>query len=245
MDSILADGLVSVTAFLAEITLFFVSVLFAVFFGAFLVPVVRLACDCDEDSSSDFSSKSPIPMSLKSSVSSQESRLCVFRAVFLVAGIPDVVKLDDLAECSCPCTEQQKMTTAQSTNTIKYRVADISLATLGRKEISIAENEMPGLMEIRKKYAEGKPLQGARITGCLHMTTQTAVLIETLIELGAEVAWSSCNIYLHPRSRSCSHRCHWRARVCVEGGDGGGVRLVHGADLACLQGRTPPQHDPR
>ena len=86
------------------------------------------------------------------------------------------------------------MTNAQST-TVKYQVADISLAGLGRKEINIAENEMPGLMEIRKKYAESKPLQGARIAGCLHMTSQTAVLIETLALLGAEVAWSSCNIY--------------------------------------------------
>lgn len=86
------------------------------------------------------------------------------------------------------------MTNAQST-TVKYQVADISLAELGRKELNIAENEMPGLMEIRKKYAESKPLQGARIAGCLHMTSQTAVLIETLIVLGAEVSWSSCNIY--------------------------------------------------
>ena len=86
------------------------------------------------------------------------------------------------------------MTNAQNT-TVKYQVADISLAELGRKEINIAENEMPGLMEIRKKYAESKPLQGARIAGCLHMTSQTAVLIETLASLGAEVAWSSCNIY--------------------------------------------------
>ena len=86
------------------------------------------------------------------------------------------------------------MAAAQSTNT-NYRVADISLAALGRKEMSIAENEMPGLMEIRRKYADAKPLQGTRIAGCLHMTTQTAVLIETLIALGAEVAWSSCNIY--------------------------------------------------
>lgn len=86
------------------------------------------------------------------------------------------------------------MTNPQNSAT-NYRVADISLATLGRKEISIAENEMPGLMEVRRKYAESKPLQGARIAGCLHMTCQTAVLIETLLILGAEVTWSSCNIY--------------------------------------------------
>ena len=77
----------------------------------------------------------------------------------------------------------------------KYKVADISLADLGRKEINIAENEMPGLMELRKQYSQFKPLLGARIAGCLHMTVQTAVLIETLVLLGAEVSWSSCNIF--------------------------------------------------
>jgi len=76
-----------------------------------------------------------------------------------------------------------------------YKVADIALAEFGRKEIRIAENEMPGLMAMRKKYGPSKPLQGARIAGCLHMTIQTAVLIETLKELGAEVQWSSCNIF--------------------------------------------------
>lgn len=76
-----------------------------------------------------------------------------------------------------------------------YKVADISLAEFGRKEIRIAENEMPGLMAMRKKYGPLKPLKGARIAGCLHMTIQTAVLIETLKELGAEVQWSSCNIF--------------------------------------------------
>ncbi|NP_001153324.1 S-adenosylhomocysteine hydrolase [Nasonia vitripennis] len=76
-----------------------------------------------------------------------------------------------------------------------YKVADISLAEWGRKEITLAENEMPGLMAIRKKYGPEKILKGARIAGCLHMTVQTAVLIETLIELGAEVQWSSCNIF--------------------------------------------------
>uniref|UniRef100_A0A0K0DWA1 Adenosylhomocysteinase n=1 Tax=Strongyloides stercoralis TaxID=6248 RepID=A0A0K0DWA1_STRER len=76
-----------------------------------------------------------------------------------------------------------------------YKVADISLADFGRKEIIMAENEMPGLMAMRKKYGPSKPLFGARIAGCLHMTIQTAVLIETLIELGAKVRWSSCNIF--------------------------------------------------
>lgn len=76
-----------------------------------------------------------------------------------------------------------------------YKVADISLAAFGRKEIELSENEMPGLMQTRKKYAAVQPLKGARIAGCLHMTIQTAVLIETLVALGAEVTWSSCNIF--------------------------------------------------
>jgi len=76
-----------------------------------------------------------------------------------------------------------------------YKVKDISLAEWGRKEISMAEDEMPGLMAIRAEYGPSKPLKGARIAGCLHMTIQTAVLIETLVELGAEVRWSSCNIF--------------------------------------------------
>lgn len=76
-----------------------------------------------------------------------------------------------------------------------YKVADIGLAGWGRKEIILAEKEMPGLMSLRKKFASQKPLAGARIAGCLHMTIQTAVLIETLVELGAEVRWSSCNIF--------------------------------------------------
>ncbi len=78
---------------------------------------------------------------------------------------------------------------------LPYKVRDISLAGFGRKEIEIAEKEMPGLMAIRKKYAADKPLQGARVTGSLHMTIQTAVLIETLVELGADVRWASCNIF--------------------------------------------------
>ncbi|KAF1817490.1 adenosylhomocysteinase [Eremomyces bilateralis CBS 781.70] len=77
----------------------------------------------------------------------------------------------------------------------KFKVADISLAAFGRREIELAENEMPGLMATREKYAEAQPLAGARIAGCLHMTIQTAVLIETLTALGAEVTWSSCNIF--------------------------------------------------
>ena len=85
--------------------------------------------------------------------------------------------------------------TITKTQTNDYKVADITLADWGRREISIAEKEMPGLMAIREKYAPGKPLQGVRVTGSLHMTIQTAVLIETLVDLGASVRWASCNIF--------------------------------------------------
>ncbi|MGW4781717.1 adenosylhomocysteinase, partial [Streptomyces filamentosus] len=84
------------------------------------------------------------------------------------------------------------MTTAAQQD---FKVADLSLAAFGRKEITLAEHEMPGLMAIRREYAETQPLAGARITGSLHMTVQTAVLIETLVALGADVRWASCNIF--------------------------------------------------
>src|SRR5437764_4145373 len=90
-----------------------------------------------------------------------------------------------------------------------YKIADISLAEFGRKEISIAEQEMPGLMAIRKKYAKEKPLEGVRVTGSLHMTIQTAVLIETLVALGAKVRWASCNIF--------STQDHAAAAIAVAG----------------------------
>ena len=86
-------------------------------------------------------------------------------------------------------------TMSQTKEQLKYKVKDISLADWGRKEIELAEAEMPGLMALRERYGKDKPLKGARIAGCLHMTIQTAVLIETLKELGAEVSWSSCNIF--------------------------------------------------
>jgi len=95
------------------------------------------------------------------------------------------------------------------TKVLPYKVKDISLAEWGRKEIRLAEAEMPGLMAIRKEYGPSKPLQGARIAGCLHMTIQTAVLIETLTELGAEVQWSSCNIF--------STQDHAAAAIAVTG----------------------------
>jgi adenosylhomocysteinase len=88
-----------------------------------------------------------------------------------------------------------EMTRTKIDLSLPYKVADISLAAWGRKEIRLAEAEMPGLMALRAEYGDSKPLQGARIAGCLHMTIQTAVLIETLVALGAEVRWSSCNIF--------------------------------------------------
>lgn len=87
------------------------------------------------------------------------------------------------------------MSFSQLFSSLPYKVADITLANFGRKEIELAEKEMPGLMAIRQKYASQQPLKGARIAGSLHMTIQTAVLIETLVKLGAKVRWCSCNIY--------------------------------------------------
>src|SRR6202008_854674 len=87
------------------------------------------------------------------------------------------------------------MATTLEITAADYKVADLALADWGRKEISIAEHEMPGLMAIRRKYAKDKPLKGVRVTGSLHMTIQTAVLIETLKDLGADVRWASCNIF--------------------------------------------------
>ncbi|MEX2484405.1 MAG: adenosylhomocysteinase [Brumimicrobium sp.] len=84
---------------------------------------------------------------------------------------------------------------SETQETLKYKVKDISLAEYGRNEIKLAEAEMPGLMSLREEFGKDKPLKGARIAGCLHMTIQTAVLIETLVELGADVTWSSCNIF--------------------------------------------------
>src|ERR1700682_1455247 len=91
-------------------------------------------------------------------------------------------------------TTEQRLT-ADVRNGIDYKVADLSLAEFGRKEIRLAEHEMPGLMTLRRENAGVLPLKGARISGSLHMTVQTAVLIETLVDLGAEVRWASCNIF--------------------------------------------------
>ena len=134
-----------------------------------------------------------------------------------------------------------------------FKVADLSLAEFGRNEIRLAEHEMPGLMAMRAEYGESKPLTGARITGSLHMTVQTAVLIETLVELGAQVRWASCNIFStqdhaaaaiavgphgHPRGPG------GRPGLRLEGRDARGVLVVHRAG-APLARRRRPQHDPR
>src|ERR1039458_5122446 len=102
--------------------------------------------------------------------------------------------------CACPRRAPAKphdgdcMTTRAPLASTDFKVADLSLAEFGRNEIRLAEHEMPGLMAIRAEYADSQPLAGARITGSLHMTVQTAVLIETLTALGARVRWASCNI---------------------------------------------------
>ena len=132
---------------------------------------------------------------------------------------------------------------------LDFKVADLALAEWGRKEIGLAEHEMPGLMSARREYADEQPLRGARITGSLHMTIQTAVLIETLVALGAEVRWCSCNIF--------STQDHAAAAVAVgpdgtpdepkrdpglrlEGRDARGVLVVHRAGAHLARGR--PEH---
>ena len=108
-----------------------------------------------------------------------------------------------------------------------YVVKDIALADFGRKEIDIAETEMPGLMAIREEYGPKQPLKGARIAGSLHMTIQTAVLIETLKALGADVRWASCNIYLDAGPRRGRHRRRRHAGVRLQGRDARGLLGLH------------------
>jgi hypothetical protein len=141
----------------------------------------------------------------------------------------------------------------QTRGGLDFAVADLGLAEFGRKEIRLAEHEMPGLMELRREYAEARPLHGARVAGSLHMTVQTAVLIETLVSLGADVRWVSCNIFStqdhaaaaivvgpHGRAQGC-------AGVRLEGRDAGGVLVVHRAAVQvhrrCGE-RRGPEHDP-
>ena len=116
--------------------------------------------------------------------------------------------------------------------TTDYKVADLSLAEFGRKEIRLAEHEMPGLMAMRSEYGESQPLRGARITGSLHMTVQTAVLIETLVALGAQVRWASCNIF--------STQDHAAAAVVV--GPNGTVDAPNGVPVYAWKGETLPEY---
>ncbi len=120
------------------------------------------------------------------------------------------------------------MSRSQTVNGLSFAVADLSLAAFGRKEIQLAEHEMPGLMAIRREYADAKPLKGARIAGSLHMTIQTAVLIETLVDLGAEVRWVSCNIF--------STQDHAAAAVVV--GPHGTVDAPSGTSVFAWKGET-------
>ncbi len=111
---------------------------------------------------------------------------------------------------------------------IDFKVADLSLAEFGRKEIRLAEHEMPGLIALRREYADVQPLKGARVSGSLHMTVQTAVLIETLVALGAEVRWASCNIF--------STQDHAAAAVVV--GPYGTVEEPKGGPVFAWKGET-------
>ena len=102
------------------------------------------------------------------------------------------------------------------TPTLDYKVADITLAEFGRKEISIAEHEMPGLMATREKYGPSKPLAGVKVMGSLHMTIQTAVLIETLVDLGCRCSLVFMQYFLHSRSRCCCNCGSWHSSICLE-----------------------------
>ena len=130
---------------------------------------------------------------------------------------------------------------------VDHRIAcvkDLSLADWGRKEIQIAETEMPGLMAIRREFAAAQPLRGARIAGSLHMTIQTAVLIETLNALGAQVRWASCNIYSTQDHAAAAIAARRHAGVRGQGRDARRVLGLHAPDFR-VAGRRPRQHDPR
>src|SRR3954453_20619236 len=115
---------------------------------------------------------------------------------------------------------------------LDFKVADLSQAELGRKEIRLAEHEMPGLMATRREFADAQPLKGARISGSLHMTIQTAVLIETLVELGADVRWCSCNIF--------STQDHAAAAAVV--GPHGTPEAPEGVPVFAWKGETLPEY---
>ena len=127
---------------------------------------------------------------------------------------------------------------------IDYKVADLSLAEWGRQEIILAEQEMPGLMALRAEYGHAQPLAGARIAGSLHTTIQTAVLIETLTALGAQVRWCSCNIFSTQGPRGCRPRGYRHTDLRLEGRNRGRVLVVYRANPVLAQ-RPRPQPDSR
>src|SRR5690349_3910328 len=146
------------------------------------------------------------------------------------------------------------------TEKARYKVADITLADFGRREIAIAEKEMPGLMALREEYGKKQPLKGARIAGCLHMTIETAVLIETLTALGAEVTWTSCNIFSTQDQAAAAIAVTgvpvfaWKGETeaeydwCIEqqlfafaGGKGPNMILDDGGDLTVIAHKKFPQ----
>ena len=122
-----------------------------------------------------------------------------------------------------------------------FKVKDISLAELGRKKIRMAEKEMPGLMALREEYGGKKPLKGARIAGCLHMTIETAVLIETLVALGAEVTWTSCNIYSTQDEAAAAIAKAGVPVFAWKGETPRGVLAEHRAAAHRVQGRQGPE----
>ncbi len=125
-----------------------------------------------------------------------------------------------------------------------YIVKDIALAEFGRKELTIAETEMPGLMACREEFGTVKPLAGARIAGSLHMTIQTGVLIETLKALGADVRWASCNIFSTQDHAAAASRGKRHARLCREGRDAGRILGLHRPHLPVRRRGWHLQHDP-
>ena len=184
------------------------------------------------DSSPTSPSNSSMTMSLNSSGTFVLNLFCCFSGGgrhfgALIKMLAQVVPFDPWHE------RTTKMTNTQST-AINYRVADISLAELGRKEINIAENEMPGLMEIRKKYAKSKPLQGARIAGCLHMTCQTAVLIETLILLVLKLLGAVATSIPHYDPAAAAIAVTGVPVFAWKGETEEEYDLVYGANFACL-----------
>ena len=139
---------------------------------------------------------------------------------------------------------RERMSVTNTSTQLPYKVKDINLAEWGRKEIQLAEAEMPGLMALRDRYRVEKPLAGARVAGCLHMTIQTAVLIETLVELGADVTWSSCNIF--------STQDHAAAAIAAAGIPVYAWKGMTEEEYEwCIEqtllrrGAPAPQHDPR